>query len=252
MIVDSHCHFDFFDVCDWERHWQKARALGVGQLLIPAVKRARWGALLDLRRRFGFLLAYGLHPLFLKAHQMEDIDALRRALQSGEACAVGECGLDFYVPDLDYERQRLFFTAQLDLAEALGLPVIVHARGAGALEEVLLLLSRRNLYFVVHSFTGSDVQLRRLLDLGGVVGIGGTMTYPRAKRLHRQLRFLPNDGYILETDSPDQPLFTYQGQVNTPHRVCEVACALAALRGQSVEMVSAHSTANFFRLFKEL
>ena len=92
-------------------------------------------------------------------------------------------------------------------------------------------------------------QASRFLDLGFVVGLGGATTYERAKRLHRAVKALPDDGYVLETDSPDMPLAGFQGERNEPARVKLVCERIADLREQSATQVADHSTANARRLF---
>lgn len=247
MLIDSHIHFDFFDASERAAQWARARAAGVSQLMIPAVGRAHWQKIADICAQEGFLPAYGLHPIYLDEHRPEDIAALDAFIRAHPCYGIGECGLDYYLP-LDKARQRYYFEAQIEIAVAHDLALAVHARKS--LDDVLHLLKRHpKARFVVHSFTGSDAQLARLLAMGGYIGIGGTATYPRAQRLRRQLAGLPQDRYLLETDAPDQPLCGYQGQYNEPARVAEVAAVLAQLRGETPQQVAADSSCNFQRLF---
>lgn len=247
MLIDSHIHFDFFDDEERAAQWARAQEAGVSQLMIPAVARAHWERIAAICAAQGFLPVYGLHPLYMAEHRPEDIAALAEFIRLHPCYGIGECGLDYYVP-LDKKQQDYYFEAQIEIALAHDLPLIVHARKS--LEAVLQTLKRYpKVRFVVHSFTGSDQQLAQLLDLGGYIGIGGTATYPRAQRLRRQLAVVPAERYLLETDAPDQPLFGYQGQYNEPMRVAEVAAVLAQLRGESPAQIAADSSRNFQRLF---
>lgn len=240
MLIDSHCHLDFpeFDLaCEMARCAQS----GVGQVVIPAVARWNWARIAAMCERDARLFAaYGLHPLYLADHAREDIECLEAWLRTHPAAAIGECGLDYSV-DLPREMQQWFFEAQLDLAQRLDLAVIIHARQA--LEAVLQTLRRfPRVRFVIHSFTGSDQQLAQIFKLGGVIGIGGTSTYPRAARLRRQISSLQAGQYMLETDAPDQPLYGRQGQMNAPWLTARVAQEVAILTGETLAHVAAFST----------
>ena len=102
---------------------------------------------------------------------------------------------------------------------------------------------------LIHAFAGSPEQAQRFLDLGFTLGLGGATTFERARRLHRAVASLPDDGYVLETDSPDMPLAGHQGERNEPARVAEVCRRVAELRGQSEQRVAAASSATARRLF---
>jgi TatD DNase family protein len=162
--------------------------------------------------------------------------------------AIGECGLDFFIEGLDADTQRTYFRAQLEIARDFALPVVVHARRA--LEEVTATLRKvGGLTGVVHSFSGSPEQARQLFDLGFHLGLGGPVTYERARRLHAVVRSMPLERLLLETDAPDQPVAGHQGQRNEPCRLVQVAEAIAGLRGEPVEAIAAATTANACRLF---
>lgn len=244
MLVDSHVHLDdnAFDV-DRALVLQRARDAGVTQLVIPAVDKASWTRIRDLCSAHPRMLfpAYGLHPLNLPQHAPGDVDALSSWCETNAAAAIGEIGLDFRVADLDPALQRDYFTRQLALARELGLPVIVHARQA--LEEVILALRRHpGVRGVVHSFSGSKEQARRLWQLGFMIGIGGPVTYTRAQRLRRIVAEMPIEYLLLESDAPDQPDSDHRGQRNEPARVAGILRCVAALRGET-ELAVANATA---------
>ena len=162
--------------------------------------------------------------------------------------AIGECGLDFHVEGLDIETQRMYFVRQLELARELDLPLIVHARRA--FEEVITTLQRiGKLRGVVHSFSGSIEQARRLWKLGFCIGIGGPVTYRRATRLRGIVATMPAEFLLLETDSPDQPLAARRGARNEPAYLVEVLDCVAGLRGEDAQTVAATTTRNAERLF---
>ena len=250
LLVDTHAHLDdgSFDG-DRADVLARARDAGVRLLVIPGVHAAGWPRIADLCASQAELFpAYGLHPLFLARHQPAHLDALRRRLAMGDAVALGEIGLDFFVRELDQATQRFYFEAQLDMALDLSLPVIIHARHA--VEDVLLALrSRPGLRGVVHSFSGSEQQAERLYGMGFLLGIGGPITYERANRLRRLVAGMPIAHLLLETDAPDQPNAGHQGTRNEPARMAETLRVIAALRGEPPEAVAAATTANARRLF---
>jgi TatD DNase family protein len=187
--------------------------------------------------------------MFLARHAPEHVDALPAWLDGNNVVAVGEIGLDFHVEGLDRDRQRHYFTSQLQLARERKLPVIVHARGA--LEEVILTLRRTggNLGGVVHSFSGSEQQARHLWDMGFHIGIGGPVTYERARRLRRIVAQMPIEFLLLESDAPDQPDAAHRGKRNEPARVTEVLRCIATLRDESEATIAAATAANACRVF---
>lgn len=251
LLIDSHSHLDVdsFDA-DRDQVLERAIRAGVIRQIVPAIARSGWAYLAGLCRQHGGLYpAYGLHPLYLDAHRPEHLDELAIFLAKEKPVAVGECGLDFFVTGLDRNAQMEIFMAQLKLAREHELPVIIHARRA--FDDVAACLRKvGKLRGVVHSFSGSEQQARQLWKLGFSIGIGGPVTYPRARRLREIVATMPIEYLLLETDSPDQPLSGHQGQRNEPALLKEVLAAVAALRGESEEQVANSTWANTERLFK--
>lgn len=249
MLVDSHCHLDFAPFVVAEE-LQRCAEHGVTHIVIPAVAHRNWARIAALCAECPALYAaYGLHPLYLADHKPSDIDALEAWLKAHPAVAVGECGLDYSVHDLPRDAQQRYFEAQLDIAQRLDKAVIIHARKS--LDAVLHTLRRfPRLRFVIHSFTGSDRQLAQIFAQGGIIGIGGTCTYPRAARLRRQIATLQPGQYILETDAPDQPLFGRQGKMNAPWLTAKVAEEVAQLRGEDLATVAADSHTTTCALYR--
>ncbi len=249
-LIDTHCHLNVPEfTADRDAVLARARAAGIDRQIVPAIDAAGWPALRDLcARENGLFPAYGLHPLYLDAHRAEHLDELAVWLESERPCAVGECGLDHYVPGLDPERQRALFVRQLELAREHDLPVILHARRA--VDEVIALLRRiGGLRGVMHSFSGSAEQALQLCKLGFCLGFGGPITYERARRLRGIVASMPEDYLLLETDAPDQPLAGHCGERNEPARLIEVLIAAAALRGVTPERLAETTTANAERVF---
>lgn len=250
MLVDSHCHLDAeeFDR-DRSAALARARAAGVSRQIVPAVNAAGWEKLRALcAAEPGLHPAYGLHPMFLVEHHPEHLTALRDWIDRERPAAIGECGLDFFVEGLDASEQSRYFEGQLRLARDFELPVIVHARRA--VDAVLAAIRRFGpLRGVVHSFSGSAEQARRLYEHGFLVGLGGPVTYERANRLRTLAAQLPIESLLLETDAPDQPDAGIRGQRNEPARLTTICATIATLRGIDPDMLAQATTTNAERLF---
>lgn len=256
MLVDSHCHLDASELDhDREAVIRRARAAGVQRQIVPAVDAAGWPKLRDIcAADVGLYPAYGLHPMFLPSHRDTHLADLHDWIAREHPVAVGECGLDFFVEGLDAEIQQRFFEGQLVLARDFDLPVIVHARRAvdaviAAIKRIGGSGSSQRLRGVVHSFSGSIEQARQLWDLDFFIGLGGPVTYDRAKRLHRLVAEMPLDRLLLETDSPDQPDTEIRGQRNEPARLPFICETIARLRGEEPTAIAAATTRNAERLF---
>ena len=251
LLVDSHCHLDAseFDA-DRTAVIERAGAAGVRAQVVPAVTAESWPKLREVCRQApGLYPAYGLHPMFLAAHRPEHLPLLRGWIERERPCAIGECGLDFFVEGLDAEAQPAYFIGQLELAREFDLPVIVHARRA--VDAVIAAIRRTGgLRGVVHSFSGSPEQAAQLHRLGFLLGLGGPLTYDRAQRLQRLVREMPLEQLLLETDAPDQPDAGIRGQRNEPARLAVIARHVAALRGMELDAVAQATTGNARRLFK--
>ena len=249
-FIDSHCHLDTPEF-DADRDAVIARAVdkGVVAQIIPAISAATFPALANLcRNRSDLFAAYGLHPMYLTEHRDADLAAVREFATRESVVAIGECGLDFFVEGLDPDHQRDMFNAQLLIARELDLPLILHARRA--VDEVILRLRRvGGLRGVVHSFSGSEEQARQLFSLGFMIGIGGPVTYERARRLRGLVATMPIEHLLLESDAPDQPNASKRGARNEPANIVEVAQVIAGLRNIDVAEVAAATTRNARRLF---
>lgn len=249
-LIDSHCHIDDarFDA-DRQAMLTRARAIGIEALIIPATNAAKWPRLQAIADpEEGLYPAYGLHPMYLNEHRPEHLNELAEWLARERPVAVGECGLDFYVKNLDQTRQTTYLVAQLRLARDFNLPVILHARHA--LDDVMKHLRRfPGLRGVVHSFSGSLQQAEQLFAMGFCIGLGGPLTFPRAQRLRKIATLLPLEALLLESDSPDQPDANHYGQRNEPAYLIEVLETLAELRDTDSTTIGLATASNARALF---
>lgn len=225
-------------------------------MVLPAVERSNFATVAKLAAASDdCAYALGIHPMYVDRATDDDLlrlrEAVERAIPDPRFIAVGEIGLDFFVPGLDRDRQERFFAAQLAIACEFGLPVLMHVRRAQDI--VLSHLRRRSPPGgIAHAFNGSRVQAERFLALGCVLGVGGAMTYPRALRIRALARELPDTALVLETDAPDiPPQWVHQGR-NQPGELPRIAEALAALRDRPVEETIAMCARNAFRVLPRL
>ena len=257
--IDTHAHLDAPELAhDVDAVREQARAQGVVHCVLPAVERSNWDSVRLLAHRHGDSYALGIHPLYTGRAQDEDLELLAHTLQQHRAdprlVAVGEIGLDYFVPGLDAERQQRFYRAQLALARRFDMPVILHVRrSADQLLKVLRQVKVRG--GIAHAFNGSLQQAQAFIALGFKLGFGGAVTYDRALQLRRLAAELPLGSLVMETDSPDIPphwLYTTaaeraQGQPqgrNTPAELPRIAQVVAGLRGMAVADLAQVTTAN--------
>ncbi|MGB4359903.1 MAG: TatD family hydrolase [Rhodoferax sp.] len=265
MFIDTHCHLDApeFRTAGLAIRAEAARHQ-VGMCVLPAVEVANFEAVRALAHAGGDSYALGIHPLYVKAAHDDDLDRIDDALQSyrddPRLVAVGEIGLDLFVPELCAEplraRQQHFYLTQLKLARKYGLPVLLHVRRS--VDQVLKGLrdvARADWRGIAHAFNGSEQQAQSFIDLGFKLGFGGALTYERALQLRRLAANLPLESIVLETDAPDMPphwLYKTARQrdageaqgVNSPAELPRIAAVLAELRGLSLSELAETTTRN--------
>lgn len=268
MWIDSHCHLDAPEF-DADRPDVIARAQAQGVVMvIPSVAPRTFVPTQLAAAQCQGAYALGIHPLFVRDLKPDALDHLAQALDAAKddprLVAVGEIGLDHFVPELQdqvtRDLQERIYAAQLDMAQARGLPVILHVRrSADALLKHLrrMAASGRPLVGgIAHAFNGSDQQAQAFLDLGFKLGFGGAMTFDRALQIRRLAASLAADAIVLETDAPDiPPHWLYKSAEqraagersrNEPFELPRIAQVLADLRGWTLEQVRAQTVANTF------
>ncbi len=250
--------------------------------VFPAVQVANFDTVRELAHATGDAYALGIHPLYVGQAKESDVQLLDDALtrHSGDArlLAVGEIGLDFFVPALCAsplrERQEFFFREQLKLAKRHGLPVILHVRrsadrllkylrevGAapkrqeGVAARTLAAHERFAWQGIAHAFNGSEQQALAFVALGFKLGFGGAVTFERALQLRHLAATLPLDALVMETDAPDMPphwLYRTAAErtagvpqgLNSPAELPRIGAVVAALRGMTADALAAATSAN--------
>ncbi len=239
VLFDSHCHLDLPELLpQLELHLANANAVGVEDVLVPAVQSSAWIPLLGLKQRYGFYIALGVHPWWASQTELEALSGLEVLAALPQVSAIGEIGLDFALDEHSFALQRQCFEAQLQLAAKLKKPVILHHRKSQ--NELLQVVKQQQFSQggILHAFSGSFAQGKAFIDMGFKLGIGGTITYERAEKTRKAVKHFPLDALVLETDSPSMPLHGFQGQINTPAQLPLVLNELAELRGEDPRRIA--------------
>ncbi|CAD5266379.1 TatD family deoxyribonuclease [Alteromonas sp. 38] len=263
-MIDSHCHLDLpaFQG-DWQSVISHATSAGLTRILIPGTQVSQWSTQLAIQsyanqntKPISIDIACGLHPYFLSTHETDNDSALsilERLLSQSSArmVALGEIGLDGHIA-LPMLRQKEIFEVQLRLASEYALPVILHHRKS----HHLIFESLKKTGFaeggVIHAFSGSIEVAKAYIEKGFYIGVGGTITYDRAKKTKETIVYLLKhhpDRLLLETDSPDMPMQGRQGARNSPEYLGEVLEALGKLGEYDTQTLDAITTQNYFTLF---
>lgn len=251
ILIDSHVHIDDERLLsDRTAVLDRARAASVVAQIVPAISYRLWPRIKSVCSENADLFAcYGLHPCFHDEHQKSHIDELASWIGREKPVAVGECGLDYFTAGANKQEQQHLFLAQLALAREFNLPIVIHARKA--VEDVIRMIRASGHYNgMVHSFSGSEQQAKRLIDLGYKLSFGGAVTYDRAKKLRALVARLPLEAILLETDAPDQPDALHTGERNEPAYLADIVAAISAIRPESASQIADTTTRTAIELFR--
>lgn len=257
-LTDSHCHLILPEFsADLERTLERARVAGIGTLIVPGIDLPTSRKAVTLAESSpGLFAAIGIHPHQSEAWSQTAGAELRELARSPAVKAIGEIGLDYYRDRAPRPAQRAALEAQLELADELGLPVIVHNRAA--IEELLPVLIEwsggldprlRSRAGVLHAFSGESEHAQTAIGSGFYIGVAGPLTYPNAHPLRELVQRVPLDRLLLETDSPYLPPQSHRGQRNEPAHLPEIATALAKLHSAEIEKVTQLTSQNAAVLF---
>ena len=254
QLIDTHVHLNFEvfqeDLEALQDRWREA---GVSRLVHSCVEPEEFEGIKALADRFPELsLAVGLHPLEAQKWKPETANQIRSLACSEErVVAIGEMGLDFYKAD-NYEQQKAVARAQLEIAQQLDLPVIIHCRDAAApLAELLQEFWQTNgaVRGVMHCWGGNPEETQQFLDLGFYISFSGIVTFKNAKQIQASAEMVPSDRLLIETDCPFLAPVPRRGKRNEPSYVRYVAESLALQKNMNLEALAAQTSENACRLF---
>lgn len=266
-FTDSHCHLDFKEFTSGGASstaslLQECFNENIHQIIVPAIKPDNWDDVLSLANSYQTALlreckvyaALGIHPWFLANLQQNHLDSLAQITSQNitRIIAIGETGLDGVIAKQqdNMDKQNLFFEFQLHLAQEHKLPVIVHHRRTHNETITLLKKIKVSRGGIIHAFSGSYQQACQYIDLGFKLGIGGTITYPRAEKTIKAIKRLPLSSLVLETDAPSMPLYGFQGENNSPLRIVNIFERLVELREECHEEIAEKIEQNILDVFQ--
>ena len=253
MWIDTHCHLDAAEF-GTESETIAARALesGVEWIIIPSVGVRNFERVTKLAvSQPNCTYALGIHPFSVPKAEPKDVkilrNAVKKALDDPRFVAVGEIGLDFFVPELCTpslrEKQEHFYIEQLKIAREFSLPVLLHARRS---QDTILKYLRRIAVpsGIAHAFNGSFQQAEILIELGFKLGFGGAMTFTRALQIRRLATQVPLTSIVLETDAPDISPAWLHPQRNSPEQIPAIGKVLAELRRKELTEIASATCDN--------
>jgi TatD DNase family protein len=254
-FFDTHIHLDeFLPRQRLEDEISLAREAGIRHFLVPGVSRDNWNAILAAADAVeGAWAAPGIHPLMADTWNEVTEKALLDILASPKVVAVGEIGLDNSPDYPSREVQEKAFRSQLRIAAQSSLPVLIHCRKAWRRTLDILREEKADLRGgILHAFSASREIAKEAAALNFAIGIGGTVTYPNARRIIEVVQGIPEEQLVLETDAPDMSPHPFREESNRPLRLELIAEKVAEIRGWDVNQTMAITTDNAFRVLKQL
>ena len=251
MFFDTHTHLDdekFKDVRG--ELLTELPAAGIAPVMAIAADRESCFSALRLAEENGFILAaVGQHPDAAQHMDEAQFAELKELAVHPRVKCIGEIGLDYHWPqDTDKERQKYWFTRQMELAEELDLPVSIHSRDAMA-DTLEILRKFPKVQGVMHCYAGSYHTMRELVKMGYYIALGGVVTFKNARMAKEVAQYVPLDRLLLETDCPYLAPEPHRGHLNTPLYLPLVAQTIAEIRRMPVEEVAKATRENGMRLF---
>lgn len=246
-IFDTHAHYE--DECFSEysnEMFSLFNQKGVGRIITCGCDKQSSKKALAIAEKYDYVYAaVGIHPGNIDSGTtVAEIEGLAK---HKKCVAIGEIGLDYYWVQDNKQEQKAIFTAQLELANKLNLPVLVHDRDAHS--DSLEILKQYKPKGVVHAFSGSVEMAEELLKLGMYIGVGGVITFKNAKKLPDVVKMLPEDKLLLETDAPYLAPVPYRGKTNNSALIYLTAQKIAELRNTTTEHILNITFENAKKLF---
>jgi TatD DNase family protein len=254
MLIDSHCHLDYFRPDEIKEILARAAAAGVGEVVSIGTRLAESEKLRALASAHpNVWCTVGVHPHNAGEGDVPTPEAIAAETVYPRVIGVGESGLDYFYDKAPRERQQAAFRAHIQAARLAGLPLAIHARDADA--DIAAILRDEwdgggNFGFVLHCFSSTRALAEAGVALGGYVSFSGILTFPKSNELREIVRDLPKDRLLVETDAPYLAPVPNRGKRNEPAFVVHTAAALAQVRGLEPAALADLTTANFRRLFR--
>lgn len=255
MLVDSHCHLDYFVEGEIEQIVARAKDAGVTRMVTIGTKMSQAPAVLALVERFPEVWGtVGVHPLHCHEEELPSAEAIAEAAAHPRIIGVGESGLDYFYDRAPREVQAENFRRNIRAARLAGVPLAVHARRAD--EDIFAILAEERAAggwfdFLLHCFSSGRELAEKAVEIGGYVSFSGILTFPKSQEIRDIARDLPADRLLVETDSPYLAPVPFRGKRCEPGYTAHTAKVLAEVRGMEAAALAELTTANFYRLFRK-
>lgn len=250
MLFDSHAHLDNpqFDE-DRDELIQKIHNDGVSNIMNIGACLETSKNSIRLAEKYDFIYAaVGLHPTEVYDLPDSALDEIREMTKHPKVKAIGEIGLDYHFDDTDREKQLKWLHRQLDLANELNMPVVIHDRDSKG-ECIQILKEHKISNGVMHCFSGNDQIAKEVLDMGFYISFTGVLTFKNAKKAIKALSVIPLERLLIETDCPYMAPEPYRGQRNHSGYVIEVARKVAEVKNLDIDTVIKTTAENAKKLF---
>ena len=254
MIIDTHAHLYYPDLsANIENILDISSEKGVKKIIVPAVDLKTAETVLKMAAKYNEIYAaIGFHPGDLKEHTINDLKYLENYLKEDKVIAIGEIGLDYYWDKTEINKQKNFFSEQLDIAIEYNLPVIIHTRESVAdAIEIISQKKSESLKGQFHCFSGNHQNLENILKLYNFyVSYCGNITYKNYKDTEL-VKNTPKERILFETDSPFLPPMPFRGKINQPEYLIHTINKIAEIRQvDSAELIKIvyNNTLNLFKL----
>ena len=255
MLIDSHCHLDYFKPDELPGVLARAAAAGVGEMVTIGT---RWQQSLDMRvlaaAHSNVWSTVGIHPHNAAELPVPEPDALAALTDHRKVIGIGESGLDYFYDKAPREVQQASFRAHIRAARLAGVPLAIHARDADT-DIANILQDERDsggdFAFLLHCFSSGRALAEAAIRMGGYCSFSGILTFPKSQENRDIARDLPADRILVETDSPYLAPVPFRGKRNEPAHVANTAAVLARVRGLDPAALADLTTRNFRRLFRK-
>ncbi|MCD6296044.1 MAG: TatD family hydrolase [Deltaproteobacteria bacterium] len=252
MLIDSHAHLDMDDFDeDRDKVLERAAQGGITHIITMGIDRQSSIAAQKLAQKYDSVYsAVGYHPHSADGCETEDLDTLISMASEPGIVAWGEIGLDYYRGYSSPEAQQRIFSRQLEIADDLNLPVVIHDREAhDDVLETVKKMGKGKKKGVIHCFSGDIDLATAFLDLGYYISIPGTVTYKKAYQVKEVASTIPLETMLIETDAPFLAPVPKRGKRNEPAFVSFTAQEIARLRNIGFEEVAMRTSENATNLF---
>ncbi len=255
MLIDSHCHLDYFSAEEIGDILAQAHAAGVGEMVTIGTRLSQSDVVRGIAEAHpNIWCTVGVHPENATEAPVPTPEAIVVETAHARVIGIGESGLDYFHAAASADVQQASFRAHIRAAQITGLPLAIHARAAD--DDIARILREErdaggNFDFLLHCFSSGRGLAEAALAMGGYLSFSGILTFPKSSELREIAADIPPDRLLVETDSPYLAPVPYRGKRNQPAWVAHTAAVLAQVKGMAPSALAGLTTANFRRLFQK-